>query len=153
MSAQVLETRTLTYSLELTIEATPEQVWNSLTEEINAWWLPDYHMTGPDSIVTFDTRAGGQLREETPSGASLLWYTVHMCVPHSSVDLIGHLSAAYGGPATTMLHLGLEAINAGTRLSITDSMIGHMSDGTMKSLSEGWMQLFRDGLKSYVESN
>ena len=152
MSARILETKTLSYELELTIEAAPQRVWQALTLEANSWWLPDFHMAGPDSVVSFEARAGGQLREETAGGASLLWYTVTMCVPERSLDLLGHLSAEFGGPATTMLHLALEEVPEGTRLAISDSIIGHVSEGTVASLSSGWMQLFRDGLKAHAEA-
>ena len=151
MSPTTLETRAVTYELELEIAASPETVWKSLTEETDAWWLPDFRMVGPNSRVEFDSRAGGQLIERTEDGGSLLWYSVLMSVPGQSLDLVGHVTAAYGGPATTMLRLGLEASETGTLFKISDALVGHVKESSVSSLESGWMQLFRDGLKKHAE--
>ena len=68
--------RILQYELEISMRAPRERVWGALTDEINAWWLPDFHVVGPESVVTLDARAGGGLVEALPDGGSLLWYTV-----------------------------------------------------------------------------
>ena len=152
MSHIALDTRAITYELEVDIAAPPATVWRSLTEETDGWWLPDFRMVGPNSKVTFDARAGGQLVETTEEGGSLLWYTVLMSVPGESIDLVGYVTAKYGGPATTMLRLGLEATATGTKLHISDALVGHIKDDSVSCLESGWMQLFRDGLKVHAES-
>jgi uncharacterized protein YndB with AHSA1/START domain len=151
MSPTTLETRAVTYELEVEIAASPSTVWRSLTEETDAWWLPDFRMVGPGSKVHFDARAGGQLVERSEDGGSLLWYTVLMSVPEESLDLVGHVTAAYGGPATTMLRLGLEATETGTLLRISDALVGHVEESSVNSLESGWLQLFREGLKAHAE--
>ncbi len=153
MSALETNATVRTYELEIVIDATPEEVWRALTEETNAWWLPDFHMMGEGSVVTFDARAGGQLVERTEPGGSLLWYTVQMCTPHVSLHLVGHIAPEWGGPATTMLRLGLEERDGGTVLVVQDATFGHTSAETAKSLEDGWRQLFTDGLKRYVEAD
>ena len=40
-------------------------------------------------------------------GTGIVWYRVMAIDPLRSVDLIGHLAARYGGPATSMLHIEL----------------------------------------------
>jgi len=72
MSAQAMETQALTYELEVEIEAPAETVWKALTADVNSWWLEDFHMLGPGSVVTLDTRAGGSLVEHMEGGGSLL---------------------------------------------------------------------------------
>ena len=151
MSHTLQETRAVTYHLEIPIDAPPDVVWRSLTEATNAWWLEDFHMTGPESVVTLDAEAGGRLIEHSEGGASLLWYTVQLAVPGASLDLVGHVSAQFGGPATTMLRLALEPHDGGTLLRVTDSLVGHVSDDTVKSLESGWTQLFGEGLKAHAE--
>ncbi len=151
MSPTTLDTRAVTYELEVSIDAPPQTVWRSLTEEIDAWWLPDFRMVGPNSKVRFDARAGGQLVEVTEEGGSLLWYSVLMSVPNESLDLVGYVTASYGGPATTFLRLAFEESKTGTLLRISDAIVGHVKESSVASLKSGWMQLFRDGLKPHAE--
>ena len=109
-------------------------------------------MVGEGSVVTFDAAAGGQLLESKQDGGSLLWYTVSMCTPGESLHLVGHLAPAFGGPATTMLHLALSERDGATVLSVEDALFGHISDENVANLEAGWGQLFGDGLKRHVEA-
>ena len=147
---KTMEARCLQYELSIIIKAAKARVWRGLTDQIGSWWLPDFHMLGTDSLVTLEPRAGGRLYEQ--NGASeLLWYTVLAIAPGESLDLVGHCSADYGGPATTMLSMRLVEEAGGTRLTIRDSLYGHVTEGTATSLRSGWNQLFTDGLKAFVE--
>lgn len=152
MSGQEKPVRCVTYELQIDIEASRERVWHALTTECQQWWLPDFRMTGPESEITLDAQAGGHWVERQPNGASLLWYTVHMSRPHIALDLVGWTGPEWGGPSTSMLHLGLEDHAAGTRFVVRDAIFGHVTDQHAESLSGGWKQLFGDGLKVYAES-
>ena len=82
------------YELEVQIAAPRERVWKSIFEDIKHWWLPDFHVVGPDSIVTFDPMPGGRgLIEETSDGDALLWFSVQMYLPSQfKIYLIGHVA-------------------------------------------------------------
>ena len=144
--------RVLSYELEIPIQAPRERVWEALTAETNAWWLADFHVVGPESVVTLDARAGGGLVEAQPDGSSLLWYTVQMCVPGTSLHLVGHLAPGWGGPSTTMLELKLEDDGEGTRLVVRDAIFGKTSEESARSQEEGWRTLFSDGLRAHAEA-
>jgi uncharacterized protein YndB with AHSA1/START domain len=146
-----MEIRAKKYQLEIVIDAPREAVWRALVDETDAWWLPDFHMLGEGSVVTFDATAGGQLIERKEDGGSLLWYTVSMCTPGESLHLVGHMAPAFGGPSTTMLHLALTERDGATVLSVEDALFGHVTDASVSSLEAGWAQLFGDGLKRHVE--
>jgi len=152
MSTELMETRALKYEFSIDIDAPREAVWTALTQETNAWWLPDFHMVGADSVVTLDARAGGQLVETNEAGGSLLWYEVQMCTPGESLHLVGHIGADWGGPATTMLTIKLEQRGDTTTLRVADALLGCVSASMPDSLEEGWKQLFGAGLKAHVES-
>ncbi len=141
------------YDLEINIEAKKDAVWHALTQEINSWWLADFHMLGADSSLSLDAVAGGYLLERDPRGSSLLWYTVQMCQQAEALHLVGHISPDFGGPATTMLTLRLEEKNGGTNLKIRDALFGQISSSTADCLEIGWAQLFGVGLKKYVENH
>ncbi len=140
------------YELEVEIDAPPDRVWSAIINEINAWWLPDFHMVGPDSTVRFDARAGGGLIEEQPDGSSLLWYTVHLIQPAAAtVYLVGHVAPDWGGPACSHLKFAVQSRGKGSVVVVSDAHFGHVSDSNLTSLEKGWGALFRDGLKPFVE--
>ena len=49
MSARTLDVRAAQYEFEIPIGRPPADVWRALTAEIQAWWLPDFHMVGEGS--------------------------------------------------------------------------------------------------------
>lgn len=152
-AAQAYDSGVLKYELEIAIDADPDRVWEALINDTNAWWLSDFHMVGPDSVVTFDAQAGGHLMETTPDGGSLLWYTVQFCQPgQHTLHLVGNLGPDWGGPSTTNLTLRVESGAAGgSILKVTDAHHGRVDEASIQSLESGWNQLFSDGLKRYVE--
>lgn len=137
------------YELEIEIKATRNRVWEALTGEIDAWWLPDFRSLG-DSVVTLDPVAGGSLIERCEDGRSLLWYTVQMIVPTESMYLVGHTAPDWGGPTLSMLKLELQDRDGGCALLISDALLGRVSPTQTGSLSDGWRQLFTDGLGRHV---
>ncbi|MFT7485390.1 MAG: hypothetical protein ACI9F9_001240 [Candidatus Paceibacteria bacterium] len=151
MTVETLETRALKYEFEIEINASSEAVWTAITEEINDWWLPDYHMVGAGSVVRLDARAGGPLVEQLEGGGSLLWYQVQMSIPNTSLHMVGHLGSEWGGPATTMLSLTLSERAAGMTLLVRDALYGSVKESTAETLESGWRKLFSQGLKAWVE--
>lgn len=139
------------YDFAIEIDADVQRVWRALTDQVGSWWLPNFHMLGETSLVELEPRAGGRLVERCED-RELLWYTVISIDPQNSIDLAGYCTAKYGGPATTMLSLEITRVNdRQTRLQVSDSLIGRVTDDFVRSLQSGWKQLFVDGLKSFVE--
>ena len=143
------------YKLQIEIKATRERVWEALIEQTNAWWLPDFRMTGEGSIVTFNTYAGGGLVEQHESGSSLLWYTVHWYRPDQfAVHLVGEIAPDWGGPSASHLKLSVVECDNDREHAVfhlADAHYGHIDAANLKSLHAGWTQLFTDGLKRFVE--
>ena len=150
MSTTVEGARVAQYEFEVEIAAKPERVWRALTDQLGSWWLPDFHMLGPDSVVSLEAKPGGRLFEQCGDGG-LLWYTVLSITPNESLSLAGYCTAEWGGPCTTLLTVKLAASGAKTRLTVSDALYGRVSDKQITSLNEGWQQLFGKGLKEFVE--
>lgn len=140
------------HELEVVIDAPRERVWHALTAQIDDWWLPDFHMAGPGSRLCFSAEAGGHLIERVEGGGSLLWGTVQMVVPGTSIHLVGFTHPEWGGPATTMLRFHLEERGEATAVSLTEALCGRIAEDNLASLREGWQALLGDGLKKYVET-
>jgi len=101
--------------------------------------------------MSFEPRLGAVLREEK-GGQALAWYSVIAIDPLRSVDLIGHLAARFGGPATSMLHIEIApGAGEGTALlKLTDSVFGRIGPGLRASLTEGWQAIFGEGLVAHA---
>lgn len=154
MGAKKSEASCVQYELEIRINSPPERVWKAIFEETNLWWLPDFHMVGEGSVVTFDTEPGGAgLVEQLEGGGGLLWYSVHYCLPSEfKIYLVGHVAPDWGGPSASHLKLALEENETGCVLKVTDGQHGNVSLESVQSLHDGWTGLFTSGLKEYVEN-
>ena len=65
---KVSDVRCVQYDFSISINASRQRVWKGLTEQVGDWWLPDFHMLGPDSLVRLEPRAGGRLYEHSDAG-------------------------------------------------------------------------------------
>jgi uncharacterized protein YndB with AHSA1/START domain len=141
----------VTIDLEVPIRASRERVWAGLTEDPHRWWPKDHRALGPKGRMLLEVRPGGRLHEEDDAGGGLLWYTVLAVEPAASLTLVGHLAPPWGGPATSLLRLVLEAQGAHTLLRVKDSIFGAVDEGFRASTHEGWRSILADGLARHVE--
>ncbi len=135
--------------LEIPIEASRKQVWKAITEEINLWWRKDFYASSKTKQFVLEPRLGGRMYEDTGNGAGLVWYTVLGIEPLESLYFVGYLTPAFGGPATSILEVGLKDSGKHTILKISDAILGPEADPSEKEA--GWRMLFEEGLKMYVE--
>jgi uncharacterized protein YndB with AHSA1/START domain len=141
----------VTIDLEIPIRATRERVWSGLTEHPQRWWPADHRVLGPGGRMRLEVRPGGRFYEEDDAGGGLLWYTVLAVEPLASLTLVGHLAPPWGGPATSLLRLELEARGAETLLRVKDSIFGAVDEGFRASTHDGWRSILADGLARHVE--
>ena len=105
-----------------------------------------------------EPKIGGLLHEKVDDdGGGFVWGSIISFQPEKNLTYIAQIVPPWGGPAQSVVQIGLEPVEGreteATILTLTDSLIGHVSDELADSLDEGWRQLYGDGgLKSYVES-
>lgn len=138
------------FELEVPLDVDRERAWELLTRDIDRWWLPDFRVTGEGCVVSLDARAGGHLKEVAPDGTELVWYTVQMVRPGSTLYLVGYSAPDWGGPNVTMLKLHLVEGAAGTVLRVSDALIGQVDDSRLATLQGGWKYLFESGFGEYA---
>lgn len=141
--AQIVEV-----AMDWTVSASLQTVWQVLTGQVGEWW-PLEHRAGPaGATMMLDAVLGGSLAERADSGAGIEWYRVVAVEPGKSIDLAGQLASRYGGPATSLLHIGLDI--GGTEgtvvIRLTDSVFGRIGPNLSASLTAGWEAIIGQGL-------
>jgi DNA-binding transcriptional ArsR family regulator/uncharacterized protein YndB with AHSA1/START domain len=141
----------LTVTMEITITASIERAWAALTKDVGHWWPRDFLVAADPQQMQFEPRLGGRLFEEGSRGGGAIWYTVYGITPGESIDLVGQLSPAFGGPAQSLLRLSLREQGSQTILELTDAVVGNVGAKSEQSLGEGWRAIFERGLKAHIE--
>lgn len=152
MNIEQSDAKIFKYSFELTINKPADTVWGIMCGQINEWWMNDFRVLGPESKVTLTASTGGTLLETDNNGQMLEWYRVQMCVPGESMYLVGYIAPDWGGPTTSMLKLELKPLGEKTVLTVTDALLGNVSETSTKNIQNGWFDMFSNGLKAFSES-
>ena len=146
------ETGVVEVALEWPVGASVQTVWEALFRRPGQWWPAEHRACAPDSEMSLEPVLGAELREQK-GGQGILWYRVIAIDPLRSVDLIGHLAARYGGPATSMLHIEIVpgAADGTSLLKLTDSVFGRIGPELRASLTSGWQSIIGNGLVAHLE--
>jgi DNA-binding transcriptional ArsR family regulator/uncharacterized protein YndB with AHSA1/START domain len=139
--------------LEVPIAAPPGRVWQALVEQTTQWWRRDFYVGKAARAFVIEPRPGGRMYEDWGDGAGMVWMNVIEVDPPRVLQLAGHLTAAFGGPANTHLRLTLESRGkGGTLLRLSEHAFGRVDDKMKAELHQGWTLLLAKGLKPFIES-
>ena len=137
--------------VEVQFNARPETVWQSITEDIGAWWPRDCAVD-PAATFRLDARLGGLMFEDAGDGEGTIWGTVTHVKRNVCMRLSAEIWPEFGGPARSIQRYDLTGGESGTTLRFTDTLFGKVTAKTGQSMKEGWEFLFGDALKRHVES-
>lgn len=140
------------YQFDVSIKRPASELWKLMTDKINNWWMNDFRVLGENSVVSLNAETGGLLVERNENGESLEWYRVQMCQPEKALYLNGYLAPDWGGPTMSMLKLAIEPQNEACILTVSDALMGNVSEASAKSAESGWEKMFRDGLGRFAEN-
>ena len=146
------QVQTINITMEIPIKAEINKVWACMNKEINLWWRKDFYTSPKTKEFILENKVGGRLYEDYGNGEGLLWATVIVLDSPYNIEFKGHLSPQFGGPAISFLKFALSENDGGTLLTLSDTVLGQVSEKTKKSLITGWKLLYEDGFKKYVES-
>ena len=96
-------------------------MWKALVDETTHWWRKDYYTNPNTKRFVMEAKLGGKVFEDWGDGAGVMWYTIVGIDPPRSMRLAGYLFPEYGGPASCLLHITLEAKGKGTLFKLTDN--------------------------------
>ncbi len=153
MSLETLsDSRIFKYQFEMAIKREVDAVWSLMTDGINDWWMTDFRALGAGSVMSLRAEMGGRLVETGENHESLEWYRVQMCTPGKSIYLVGYMAPDWGGPTVSMLKLALESKDGAALLTVSDALMGNITESSVKSAQSGWEMMFHDGLKAHAEA-
>ncbi len=126
--------------------AAPGQLWTALTE-VGRWWSPDHTYSGDAANLSLDARAGGCFCEALADGGSVRHLAVVYVQPGRVLRLEGPLGPLQSGAVTGMMTFTLEAVPAGTRVTLTYVAAGFHPSGDLAT----WAPLVEAVLRQQLE--
>jgi len=143
--------RTARVEVATTVAAPPYQVWKALVDETDAWWPANFRTLPGTKRFVLEAQLGGRMYEDLGGGAGLVWYTVTGLVRGVELRLQGSISAEFGGPAVTLVVIRLDDTEGGTRVTLTDCLVGAIDAAKVKAIEDGWKVLIDGALKKHTE--
>ena len=150
MSKQNAEIGQIT--MELDIDATPERVWQALTDDIDHWWPAEFYAGGEHGKRRFvlEAQPGGRMYEQWDYGGGVLWGTVICADPNTLLQVVGFSLPNWGGPSQSYNTWELKANGNGTTLIFSESTLGRVTDSSLAEKDQGWNFLWLT-LKAHLE--
>ena len=146
------DTKIAKYEFSVPIRCPVEQLWSILADEIDAWWPSDFRALGEGSTLSLSLAPSGALLETDKNGGYLEWFRVQMVSPSDTLYLVGYLAPDWGGPTVSMLKLAFAQSDEGSILTVSDALMGNVTQKSANSALVGWKQVFGGGLKTYAET-
>lgn len=150
--SETFESKAVVVKLTYRIEAPLERVWKVITEETGSWWDSQFVALVGSPGAKIEPHLGGRLYEEAGDGRGLEWARVIAIDPPRSIDFQGLMTPAFGGPTLTTVQLALAEVDGGTEMTMTEGLLGRITDAGLAQMEQGWNFLFGQKLKNYAES-
>ena len=146
--ASILETQ-----LGIRIHGSRAKVWQTLTEDIGAWWPAEFYAGGEPDKRSYHLEAapGGRMYEAWEGGGGVLWGTVVAVEPGKRLQIMGSTFPNWGGPSLWFGTWTLGTDGDDTVLTFAESTFGKVSDSLAEQKDKGWQFLLGAALKSRVE--
>jgi DNA-binding transcriptional ArsR family regulator/uncharacterized protein YndB with AHSA1/START domain len=145
-------TKPVNIRLEVPIDASINNVWECLIKDIGLWWRKDFYTSPKTKAFILEPKVGGRMYEDYGNDEGLLWYTVIVLNAPFHLEMQGHLTPDYGGPAITFLKITLKEDGGKTSLILSDTLMGDVSAKAKGQITEGWKLLFEEGFKNYADN-
>jgi DNA-binding transcriptional ArsR family regulator/uncharacterized protein YndB with AHSA1/START domain len=137
-----------TLQKDVSLQATPDQVFKALTGDIDRWW--SYRITS-DSHVQLEPWVGGRFYETFNDGGGALYAIVTYLRPGEEIRLNGSMGLAEEA-AGNLIQISLKPQPPdATRLQLTHRFLGKVSPVTLDAFKSSWEELLTQQLKRFVE--
>lgn len=135
---------------EVTIEASPERVFDALTKEISAWWGAPYLVSEKAQDIVLEPKLGGFFYEVWGEDQGVLWATVTGIKWGERLELTGPIGMR--GAVQAIVSYELEPKENATILRLSHRAVGEVTKETEENYGQGWEDLIGTRLKAFVET-
>lgn len=139
----------ITVTVEVTLAAAPDRVYDALTKELAAWWGPPYTGVENPLDLILEGTIGGRFYEIGEDGDAYLWGVVTAKKPNAYLEVTG--PCGMPGLVHGTFRYDLAPDEAGTRLKLKHTAMGEVNDELADRWAKGWDDLLGTRLKAYVE--
>ena len=134
----------------VTINASPEVVFDALTQQISVWWTqPFFHSGEAAKRLVLELRPGGRFYEDLGNNEGLFLATVVSIKKPNQLQLIGPMGMT--GLVQGSVLFQLESKENSTLLKLSHRAIGDVSDEVKNGYDLGWKELLSNRLRSFIE--
>ncbi|MEM9555221.1 MAG: SRPBCC domain-containing protein [Acidobacteriota bacterium] len=145
--------RAIDTQIEVLVEASVDDVWRALTDDIGGWWPREFYADSTARAFVVEARVGGRVYEDWGDGDGALWGMVVACRRPRILQWAGDLAADFGGPTRSVTSFRLEEHEGGTRVTLRDTPFGAVADDCEEEIEGSWRYLLADCLKPFVEGD
>ncbi len=151
---ELLAVHAVNLTIDIAIDADVASTWKAMIEDVGQWWRADFCIC-KGSTMAMDARVGGMMYEKLPDGAGFAWGNLISFQPNKHLAYVTYVIPPWAGPAQSVVQIALaENPDGSTLLTLTDSLIGHLTEEHLASTKDGWRLLYGEGgLKSFIESS
>lgn len=134
--------------LELELQASPERVFQALTDEIDSWWGYRFAV---GSHMYLEPHVGGRFFEAFDNGGGALYAHVTYLRPSEEIRLSGSMGLADDGD-NHIVHIALRQKQPETtHLRLIHRFLRGESAITVDTFKRSWVELLTQHLRSFVE--
>jgi uncharacterized protein YndB with AHSA1/START domain len=142
-----------TVKIALTVQATPEVVYDRLVHKVGDWWSSEHTYSGDAHNLSIQDKAMGCFCETLPNGGAVRHMEVVYVAPGKALGLNGGLGPLQSIAAAGSMQIKLSPVDGGTKLEVTYAVGGYLAAGLNTWAAPVDMVLGQQltRLKNYVE--
>ena len=115
--------------------ASPEKVWDALTNDISRWWNPAHTWSGDADNLFLTGAAGEEFGEKLPDGGSVTHMEVIYADPGKLLRLRGSLGPLQAMAVVGVLSIELAPEGETTKLTVTYAVGGYGGAGGIEEMA------------------
>jgi uncharacterized protein YndB with AHSA1/START domain len=142
-----------TIRLMLSIQASPQDVYNKLVHNVGEWWDGSHTFSGNSHNLSIEEKAGGCFCEKLADGGGVRHLEVVYVAPGKTLVMSGGLGPLQSLATAGSMTITFAPADGGTKLTIAYAVAGYSPAGmnTLAGPVDQVLQLQFTRLKNYVE--
>jgi DNA-binding transcriptional ArsR family regulator/uncharacterized protein YndB with AHSA1/START domain len=133
--------------MDVTIQASPERVFQAITHDIASWW--DETCTYKRGKMILEPEVGKRFYEDCGNGEGSLFGIVTLIEQNKLLEIDGHMGMEQ--PVQGLVRYELISQGAATLLKFTHRASGKLRAGIQETYTQGWTDMIKRRLPEFIE--